>query len=154
MAGGEEPDSTPLSPDEEDLWRAFARVLNALPRVLDTGLQATANITAAEYVALASLADARPEGLRIGDLASRVGLSPSRVSRLADSLVRRGEAHRDRGADDGRSAQLTITEAGLARVEAAWPHQVANVREHVMRHLDPADNAALTRALRSIADNL
>lgn len=148
--GNDVPDSTPLSPAEEDLWRAFAQVLNVLPRMLDTRLQATANITAPEYVALASLADARPDGLRISELADRVGLSPSRVSRLAESLVRRGEVHRGRGVDDGRSAQLTVTEAGLARVEAAWPHQVANVREHVLRHLDAADHATLTRALRSI----
>jgi DNA-binding MarR family transcriptional regulator len=145
-------DTTPLSADEEDLWRAFARVLNVLPRLLDVRLQETANITAPEYVALASLADARPDGLRISELADRVGLSSSRVSRLAESLARRGEAQREHGAGDGRSTQLTITEAGLARVDAAWPHQVANVREYVLRHLDPADHAALTRALRAIAD--
>ncbi|VVJ18407.1 Transcriptional regulator [Amycolatopsis camponoti] len=147
-------DKTPLSAEEEELWRAFAWVLNVLPRTMDLRLQERANITGPEYVALANLGDVHPDGLRISELAGRVGLSPSRVSRLAESLVRRGEAERTRGGEDGRSSSLTITDAGLARVEAAWPHQVASVREHVLRHLDPADHAALTRSLRAIADAL
>jgi DNA-binding MarR family transcriptional regulator len=141
-----------LNASEEALWRAFAMVLNVLPRVLDGELQESAHISAPEYVALASLGDARPEGLRINELAGRVGLSPSRVSRLADSLVRRGEVHRDRSVEDGRGSRLRITEAGLARVEAAWPHQVASVRRHVLDHVAVEDHAALTRAFRSIMD--
>jgi DNA-binding MarR family transcriptional regulator len=142
----------PLTSAEEALWRSFARVLNVLPRLLDAELQASANISASEYVALASLADARPQGLRIGQLAEHVGLSPSRASRLADNLVRRGEVNRDRGSGDGRSQQLTISATGLARVEAAWPRQVASVRRHVLDHIDPQDYEALVRAFQAIMD--
>ena len=141
-----------LTPAEEDLWRAFARILNVLPRVIDVELQTKANITAPEYVALSSLGDARPDGLRINELAARVGLSASRVSRLADSLVRRGEVDRHQSADDARSYQLTITDAGLTRIEAAWPHQVDSVRRNVLDHIDEADYAVLTRTLRKIVD--
>jgi DNA-binding MarR family transcriptional regulator len=141
-----------LTSSEEELWRAFARVLNVLPRVIDVELQAKANITAPEYVALSSLGDARPGGLRINELAARVGLSASRVSRLADSLVRRGEVARDQDVEDGRSYQLTITSAGLARIEAAWPHQVRSVRRNVLDHVDEADYAVLIRTLRAIVD--
>jgi DNA-binding MarR family transcriptional regulator len=141
-----------LTPAEEDLWRAFARILNVLPRVIDVELQTRANITAPEYVALSSLGDARPDGLRINELAARVGLSASRVSRLADSLVRRGEVDRHQSADDARSYQLTITDAGLTRIEAAWPHQVDSVRRNVLDHIDEADYEVLTRTLRKIVD--
>ena len=141
-----------LTSAEEELWRAFARVLNVLPRVIDVELQTKANITAPEYVALSSLGDARPGGLRINELAARVGLSASRVSRLADSLVRRGEVARDQDVSDGRSYQLTITSVGLARIEAAWPHQVESVRRNVLDHVDEADYAVLIRALRAIVD--
>jgi DNA-binding MarR family transcriptional regulator len=143
---------SPLNTSEEELWRAFARVLNVLPRVLDTELQTNANITAPEYVALASLADSRPAGLRINDLAGAVGLSPSRVSRLADGLVRRGDVARGQNADDARSYLLTITEDGLARLATAWPHQVRSVRRHVLDHIDAADHATLTRVLRAIME--
>lgn len=141
-----------LSPAEEDLWRAFARVLNVLPRVIDVELQTKANITRPEYVALSNLGDARPDGLRISELANRVGLSASRVSRLADSLVRRGEVERHQDTDDARSYQLTITDAGLARIEAAWPHQVDSVRRNVLDHIDEADYEVLTKALRAVVD--
>ncbi|HEX6340814.1 MarR family winged helix-turn-helix transcriptional regulator [Umezawaea sp.] len=141
-----------LTPPEEDLWRAFARVLNVLPRVIDVELQTKANITAPEYVALSNLGDARPDGLRISELAARVGLSASRVSRLADSLVRRGEVDRHQDPDDARGHRLTITDAGLTRIEAAWPHQVDSVRRNVLDHVDEADYEVLTRTLRAIVE--
>jgi DNA-binding MarR family transcriptional regulator len=101
-------------------------------------------------VALVSLADAQPDGLRINELAGQVGLSPSRTSRLAETLARRGEVHRDRSAEDGRGSRVTITDAGLARVAAAWPHQVTSVRRHVLDYVAAEDHDALTRTFRAI----
>lgn len=151
--GSDRTAARPLNASEEALWRAFARVLNVVPRVLDAELQDTANISAPEYVALASLADARPDGLRINELAGRVGLSPSRTSRLAEALARRGEVHRDRSIEDGRGSRVSITDAGVARVQAAWPHQVASVRRHVLDHVAAEDHDALTRAFRAIMEH-
>jgi DNA-binding MarR family transcriptional regulator len=144
----------PLDPAEEAMWRPFVHILNVMPRMLDTCLRAQANITAPEYVALSALADSRPEGLRTNDLAGRVGLSPSRVSRLADTLMHRGDIERHQNPDDGRSQVLAITEAGLARIEKAWPHHLANVRRLILDHVDRDDFDALTRAFRAIADEI
>lgn len=146
-------DPLPLNPAEEALWRAFGRVLAVLPRLLDGDLQSSAGISGPDYVALSSLADIRPHGLRISELADRLGLSPSRTSRLADGLVRRGEIIREQDARDARSHVLTITETGVRRVRAAWPHHVASVREHVLDRIDAADRPAVTRALRALLDN-
>jgi DNA-binding MarR family transcriptional regulator len=143
-------DPLPLSPAEADLWHAFGRVLGVLPRLLDGELQTSAGISGTEYVALTSLADVRPAGLRISELADRLGLSPSRTSRLADGLVRRGEIVREQDARDARGHVLTITETGFRRAKAAWPHHVACVRRYVLDRIDVADRAAVTRALRAI----
>jgi DNA-binding MarR family transcriptional regulator len=144
----------PLDPAEDAMWRAFVHILNVMPRLLDTSLRAQANITAPEYVALSNLADSAPEGLRINALAGQVGLSPSRVSRLADSLVSRGDIERHQAPDDGRSQVLAITEAGLARLEKAWPHHLANVRRLILDHIEREDFDGLTRAFRAIAHRL
>lgn len=141
----------PIDPAEETMWRAFVHILNVVPRLLDTSLRAQANITAPEYVALSTLAESAPDGLRINALAAQVGLSPSRVSRLADSLVSRGDVERHQAPDDGRSQVLAITECGTARLEKAWPHHLANVRRLVLDHIERDDFDGLTRAFRAIA---
>jgi DNA-binding MarR family transcriptional regulator len=145
---------SPLTATEEVFWRAFARVLLVLPRALERELQTKANISTSEYVALAHLADSRPDGLRIGELATRIGLSASRGSRLVDVLVDKGQASRGQGIEDGRSHQITITDAGLRRIEVAWPHHVMSVRRYVLDHLAEAgtDLGSLTCALRAILD--
>lgn len=145
-------DPSPLSGTEQAFWRVFARVLLALPRTLERELQAKANISTPEYVALAHLADSRPHGLRVGELATRIGLSASRASRLVDALVGKGQANRGHGIEDGRSHQITITDLGLHRIESAWPHHVTSVRRHLLDHLAEAgiDLSALTCAFSAI----
>jgi DNA-binding MarR family transcriptional regulator len=145
-------DPVPLSSSEDALWRAFAQVLHVLPRTLDSSLKVQGHISSPEYAALANLADNRPDGLRVNELAALIGLSPSRASRLADSLATRGEVERRQGTDDGRSQRLTITERGAERVTSAWPSHLANVRRYVLDHIDPCDYESLIRAFRAIVE--
>jgi DNA-binding MarR family transcriptional regulator len=144
----------PLDPAEEAMWRPFVHILNVMPRVLDTQLRGQTGVTAPEYVALTALADNAPDGLRIGALATRVALSQSRVSRLADSLVVRGDVERHQAPDDGRSQVLAITETGLERLQNAWPHHLRNVRRLILDHIDRHDFDTLTRTFQAIARDI
>lgn len=55
--------------------------------------------------------------LRLGDLATREGVSASTLSRLVDGLVERGMATRVRDPDDARSSQVSATADGVAFLE-------------------------------------
>ena len=64
-----------------------------------------------------NLADAEGERLRMGELADRLLLSRSGITRLADRLERQGLIARERCDDDGRGYFAHLTEAGRELVE-------------------------------------
>ena len=59
--------------------------------------------------------------LRLVDLARRVVLSKSNLSRLADRLEDAGLAERHDAAHDGRGYDLVLTRAGRATRKRMWP---------------------------------
>ncbi|WP_030160782.1 hypothetical protein [Streptomyces sp. NRRL S-244] len=52
---------------------------------------------------------------------------------------------------DARGWNAVLSDAGLARLEQAWPCHLASARRHVFDHLEDADLALLVGALRRIA---
>src|ERR1700733_2745641 len=78
-----------LSPAEEALWRATMRIVQVLPRHLDSDLIHGAGVSASDYTTLMHLSEAPNRELRMSDLASATGLSASRMTRLVDDLQTR-----------------------------------------------------------------
>ena len=79
---------------------------------LDRSLSSWHGISPTDYAVLRTLYDARPSGLRRVDLADRVGLTPSGVTRLLLPLERIGLVSRRASETDRRSAVATLTPAG------------------------------------------
>src|SRR6476660_5775150 len=124
----------PLDPDEEAAWRALARAVIVVPRVLDADLIEGAGLNLAEYVTLVELSQA-----------------PGRALRLIERLVRQGLVSREPFADDGRGRVAQLTEAGLRRLEQAYPYALASVRRNVMKFLACLDLPAFAEAVGSFA---
>lgn len=74
------------------------------------------------YDTLLALEEAPNQRLTMSELADRVVLSPSGVTRLVDRLVKQGLVQREANPDDGRSSFAAITPAGLNLRLAVWPH--------------------------------
>ncbi|WP_440105120.1 hypothetical protein [Streptosporangium sp. H16] len=51
---------------------------------------------------------------------------------------------------DARGWSAVLTAAGLARLERAWPSNLASVRRHFLDHLEGVDLARLARALQHV----
>src|SRR5664280_1358954 len=98
-------------------WIAFLRAYSAVTRKLD----AERDLGLAEYDALVQLALADDRRLRMSELAERVVLSRSGVSRLVDRLEATGLVLRAPCMDDARVSWATLTDAGLARLRDASP---------------------------------
>lgn len=141
----------PLTADEEAAWRAVARLFCVLPRVLDAELLTAHGLTLHEYVVLMSLSDEPRGRLRMSDLATRVALSQSGMSRVVDRLVREGLVDRERCPSDGRSFLAVITDVGLERLRAAYPTHLRGVRENVLDHLAGMDLRAFADAVGRFA---
>ena len=93
-------------------WRGFLLAHARLERLLDEDLRAEHDLSLAEYDALLQLAEAPGRRLRMHQLADRVLLSRSGVTRLIDRLVRDGSVERDPCLSDARGAEAVLTQAG------------------------------------------
>src|SRR4051794_27231921 len=93
-----------LSPRELAAWRGFLRVHAALAKALDEELQAAHGLPLSSYEVLAVLQAAPGKRLRMAELADRVLLSRSGMTRLVDRLARDGLLRRELCSDDGRGA--------------------------------------------------
>ncbi|MEV0299452.1 MarR family transcriptional regulator [Nocardia sp. NPDC050710] len=106
-------------------WAVLLRVHAKLVPELDTELRRATGLPLSWYDLLLELDG--PQRLRMSDLGERVVLSRTRVSRLVAELESDGSVRRESNPDDGRSAFVSITDAGRQRLRAAAPHYLAAI---------------------------
>ncbi len=140
----------PLTAEEEAVVRALGRVIHAMPRAVDVDMVREQRLPLVEYLALMNLSEAPDRQMRMSDLAAALEMSVSGLTRLVDRLERRGLVRRVRSAQDARGWHASLTDAGFARLEKAWPTNLASVRRHFLDHLAGLDLARLAAALRKI----
>ena len=120
-------------------WRGFLRAHREVVAHLDEELQRTHDLPLSSYEVLLYLADADDGRLRMGELADRLLLSRSGLTRLVDRLERRGLVARERCKEDARGLFARVTPAGRELFEAARPDHLDGVRRHYLARLDDAD---------------
>ncbi|WP_405163830.1 MarR family winged helix-turn-helix transcriptional regulator [Nocardia sp. NBC_01499] len=129
-------------------WSALLRVHAQLVPQLDADLRASVGLPLAWYDVLLELDGVPP--LRMTDLGARVVLSRTRVSRLVTELETAGLVTREANPDDGRSAFVTITDAGRTRLHDAAPRYLAGIHQRFAGKLDPDELRTLTTTLGKI----
>lgn len=137
----------PLTRDEEQTWRALIRLMVVMPRAIDEDLACRTGLTLTRYVVLMRLSEATGRTLRMSDLAEAVAISPSRMTRIIQSMAAEGLVGRRAAPGDGRASLALLTDRGLKRLREAWPAHLTGVRALVMDHLSPADRADLDRIM-------
>jgi DNA-binding MarR family transcriptional regulator len=141
----------PLSGAEEEVMRAFGRMLVVMPRALDADLQRDQRMSLSEYTALRMLSEATDRRLRMSELATACDMSLSGMTRRAARLESLGYIRRVPCASDARGLNAILTDAGLARLRQAWPDHLASVRRRIFDHLGDIDMCALARAVDRMA---
>jgi DNA-binding MarR family transcriptional regulator len=137
-----------LSEADQQVWRRLLAVECKVREHLDRELREVHGISLGDYDVLVHLSEAPTGSLRMSELAERVLLSRSGITRRLDRLVVDGMVRRTPCADDRRGAMAQITEAGWQRLAAAAPTHVAGVRRYV---IDPlGDLAGLADGLERI----
>ncbi|MFV0308396.1 MAG: MarR family winged helix-turn-helix transcriptional regulator [Desertimonas sp.] len=141
-----------LDEGEMAAWRAFIETVHDLLRALENDL-AEESLTLGDYQVLVYLAEAeRP--LRMSDLASRLQLTPSGLTRRLDGLVRSGDVERIPDEQDRRVMLAQLTERGHERLQEAAPQHVRSVRERFLEPCDSDDQQALARAFLAMRERL
>jgi len=135
-------------------WIAFLQAHATLSRRLEAELQAASHVSLPEYDALVQLAAADQRRLRMNELADRVLLSRSGVSRLVDRLERQGWVKRTTCPTDARGAWAILTDAGLDTLRSAAPIHLRGVERHFLAPMDDVDREGLARALEAVLAGL
>ena len=144
------------SPDDPRLraWVAFLQAHAVLTRRLDAELQAERGLSLADYDALVQLAISDDRRLRMSELADRVVLSRSGVTRLVDRLAADGLVARRACPTDARGSWAELTAAGLDRLRAAAPVHLRGIDAHFLSPIAEADRDGLVRALEAVVHGL
>jgi DNA-binding MarR family transcriptional regulator len=140
------------SPDDPRLraWIAFLQAHAVVSRRLEAELQAERGLCLADYDALVQLALAEGRRLRMSELADRVVLSRSGVSRLVDRLEAGGLVARRACPSDARVSWAELTPTGLDRLRHAAPVHLRGVDDHFLSLIAEQDREGLVRALEAV----
>jgi DNA-binding MarR family transcriptional regulator len=135
------PDASPQALTDVQLsaWRSFLRAHAQLTRTLESELMAAQDLPLPSYEVLLHLAEAPSRRLRMTELADRVLLSRSGLTRLVDRLERDRLVERASCPNDARGTHAVLTDAGLARLREAAPTHLEGVAKHVMERLTLAE---------------
>jgi DNA-binding MarR family transcriptional regulator len=110
-------------------WQSYLRGHAVLRRALNAGLVAGHGLTINDYEVMLILANAPERRLKRIELAQRVVLTPSGITRLLDGLERAGCIEKGTCPSDARVTYAVLTDAGLARLREAAETHVADVDE-------------------------
>ena len=133
-------------------WQAVLRAQNRALRAIEQDLHDQGLIPLSWYDVLLELNAAPSRQLRMQDLAARVVLSRTRVSRLVSELERVGYIERVPDPDDGRATLARITPEGRAARRQAAPAYLAGIEKHFSRHLTAAQQDAVAKGLQREVD--
>ncbi|MEU7896563.1 MarR family transcriptional regulator [Nonomuraea sp. NPDC049152] len=139
-----------ISPEESTVWRMMQRAQVRITRRLESELLAAHDLALASYDVLLQLSEATEWRLRMNDLADRVLLSRSGLTRLIDRLQRDGLVQREACADDARGLFAVLTETGAVRLAEATPTYLRGIRAEFLDVLEPEELAQCTAMLTKI----
>jgi DNA-binding MarR family transcriptional regulator len=119
-----------LSEDELAAWQAFLRAHSTMLRRIAADLDEAGLPPLSWFDVLAALRDAPTDGaLRQVELAERVLLSNSGLSRLIDRIEKAGLARRTACDTDRRSFYIQLTAEGREMLERMWPVYARGIAE-------------------------
>ena len=138
-----------LRPEEMLAWRSYVETNADLMAALERDL-ATTGLNLGDYQVLVFLSESPERALRMCDLAGRLQLSPSGLTRRLDGLVRSGLVER-RGSDSDRRVMLAaLTPKGVRLLEESAPTHVASVRRRMIDLLDADELEVIATVFQKI----
>jgi DNA-binding MarR family transcriptional regulator len=143
-----------LTQREQQVWRRLIAVESRLRDRLDSELRSAHDVSLGDYAVLVNLSEAPNQALRMSELADRLVISRSGLTRRVDAMERRGVVRRRPCPDDGRGSMAELTPAGWDLLRHAAPTHVAGVRRYLVDALGDLQGLAQGLARIEAALNL
>ncbi len=140
-------------PDEARLaaWRALLNAHAVSVGAIERDLAAGGFVPLAWYDVLVALSEAPQQRLRLHELADRVVLSRSGLTRLVDRLEKAGLLRREACDSDRRGFYAVLTDEGRQTLHETWPAYARGIQRYFAKHLDTERAAQVAAALAPVA---
>ena len=128
-----------LGETEQRAWMGLVETYDSIQRALEARLLAEHGLPLSSFEAMIRIAHSESSEISISDLAERVGLSPSRVSRLVIELEGLGFVERKKSETDSRSTRAAMTEKGFLKLHEVAPAYLSIIKTAFLDHLENKD---------------
>lgn len=131
-------------------WVALLRAHTAVTRAFNAQLQASHGLTVTDFEALRHLAGADDGSMRRVDLARRIGLTPSGITRLLEGLERSGLVAKADCPTDARVTYAAITAHGRETLSCAAAVHLEAIRGLIDERFEPHEAEVLAELLERL----
>jgi DNA-binding MarR family transcriptional regulator len=140
-----------LAPEILTSWRLFLTAHATIVSQIDQRLHDAGQIPLNWYDVLIELYEAPDQRLRMSEVADRVLLTRSGLTRLVDKLEQEGYLKRELDPKDRRSFYAVITSQGVEAMRGAWPVYSESISSLFAAHLTAEDATVLVRIFSTMA---
>ena len=141
---------TQLDQLRSSLWRLFLTAHTRLLERMEEKLVQADLPPLERYDVLFSLKEAPNHQLRLSELAQKVLLSRSNLTRLVDRLERANLLCRQSCPNDRRGTYAVLMPAGLAMQEQMWAVYSEAIEEYFAAHVDDSEAKILQQVLKRL----
>jgi len=139
---------TTTAPQQQlEAWITYLRSHAAITRELSVQLQREHGLTLNDYEVLLHLSHAEGGRLRRVDLAERVLLTASGITRLLEGLERSGYVCKEHCASDARVTYAKLTDEGAAKLREAAVTHLRGIDELFLGRYSGSELATLAELL-------
>jgi DNA-binding MarR family transcriptional regulator len=142
-----------VTPEQLEVWRLFIRIHDRVLRRLEADLLAQHELPLAWYDVLVRLLEADDRRLRMSELADRVLLSPSGLTRLIDRMVADGLVRREHAERDARGFYAVLTPAGYDKLREASGTHLRGVHKYVVGRYTDEELHTVASLLERLIDD-
>lgn len=142
-----------LSPQEMEAWLAFIETTGDLMKAIERDL-AEYGLDRGDYQLLAILSESDDQQMRMCDLADRLRLTRSGLTRRMEGVLKKKLVTRIQSTEDGRVAFAQLTPKGFDLLKTAAPQHLVSVRRLMIDLLSPAEIKAFASGFNKISANL
>jgi DNA-binding MarR family transcriptional regulator len=135
------------APRQLESWVSFLRAHAAITRELSAQLQREHDLTLNDYEVLLHLSHAEDGRMRRVDLAERVVLTASGITRLLEGLERAGYVCKESCAADARVSYAALTDKGRKKLGSAAETHLRGVDELFVSRYSGSELTALAELL-------
>jgi DNA-binding MarR family transcriptional regulator len=121
-----------ITPEQLEIWRLFLRAHAQIVRRLESDLMDRHGLPLAWYDVLARLVEADGHRLRMSELADRVMLSPSGLTRLVGRMIDAGLVAREPSENDARGFYAVLTDEGYESLRSATGTHLRGILDYVL----------------------